>query len=150
MSQLNKILDELEQKPGARAEGNMFGTLTMGNQDIKFTANRVYVDVQHNGLRFFGSQINPLVPDKWQVLQVHLQPETLGSGSYMVGGSNVKDIKYGDTEFDVEYTADQGTVDFNRSTSLARIFGRVEARFDIEGQVAVMSCQYDIHGWGIK
>lgn len=150
MSDLKKTLDELEQMPGARSEGHMSWTLTIGNQTRSFRANHVFVNLQHEALRFFGLQIDPQDSEKRVGVQVQLQPESIESGSYDLDGPNVKDIIYFDAELGGEYTADQGAVDFNRSVSLEHVFGAIKARFNIDGQEASIIGQYDIRGWGIK
>ena len=148
MSNLKQTLVDLEHTPGARATGHMFGNITTDGQVREFKANRLYVAYQQGALRFFGAQSEPQNPDAQTVIEVHLQPESIESGTYRVGSPEVKKIAYVAPDQDRDSHANSGEVSFNRSTSLAQIFGAVDAQFEIEGKLISIRCQYDVRGWG--
>ncbi|MHA4967816.1 hypothetical protein ACX0KY_14755 [Pseudomonas extremorientalis] len=150
MSELRKILDELEQKPEVRPQGHMFGTVTIDGQVSQFTADHVYAHEQLDTLRFFGRQTDANDPEAFSVLLVQLQPRTITSGTYKVGGPHVVDISYWDTKTGVVFITDQGEVALNRSNTLERLFGVIDIQGSINGELALIRAQYDIRGWHVK
>lgn len=148
MSNLKQTLVDLEHTPGARASGHMFGNITIDGEVREFKANRVYVALQQGALRFFGAQSDPQDLEVQTVVEIHLQPQDIGSGTYKVGSPEVKKIVYVAPDQDWDSHANSGEVSFNRSTSLAQIFGVVDAQFESEGKLISIRCQYDIRGWG--
>ena len=126
----------------------MEGTIEIDRLVHDFNADRAHMGEQEGALRFFGSQKVNDDPDKFEAVEVHLEPTTIPTGTYPVGGEHVKKVVYVDPRTGNTYNAREGEVSLTRVTSLKTLLGSVVCQFSVEDQTIVVAVQYRFKGYG--